>query len=71
MDEATQKGLFNLSGVKSTRGTEGEKGTGFGLLLCKEYTDLHNGRIEVVSQVNNGSWFSVILPLKQNIKKEA
>lgn len=39
-------------------------GSGLGLTLAKEYTELHQGSIELVSEVNKGSIFTVILPYK-------
>lgn len=46
----------------------GVKGSGIGLNLVKEYTDLHNGRITVESQINQGSDFTIYIPL--NIQAE-
>jgi signal transduction histidine kinase/ligand-binding sensor domain-containing protein/DNA-binding response OmpR family regulator len=40
-------------------------GTGIGLAMSKEYALLHNGEIEVYSQLNKGSRFSIRLPLRQ------
>lgn len=45
----------------STRGTSNEKGTGLGLLLCKEFAELNGGRISVESKIGEGSAFTVIL----------
>ena len=53
--------LFSLeSGSES--GTEGEKGTGLGLVLCQELIQKHNGKITVQSEVGKGSTFSVFFP---------
>ncbi|TAG00170.1 MAG: HAMP domain-containing protein [Cytophagia bacterium] len=46
----------------STAGTLSEKGTGFGLLLCKNFVEKNGGRIEVESQVNVGTKIHVFLP---------
>jgi signal transduction histidine kinase len=46
-------------------GTAGEKGTGLGLVVCKEFTDTHGGRIEVESSPTAGSSFHVYLPDKE------
>ncbi len=65
MDEQTKNALFKIDKTTSKAGTKGEKGTGFGLLLCKEFMDKHNGTIRVESEVGKGSQFIVALPLKQ------
>ncbi len=39
------------------------QGTGLGLAICQRIADAHNGRIEVQSQVGEGTTFSVFLPL--------
>ena len=41
-------------------------GTGVGLTICKSIIDLHNGNIEVKSEVNKGSEFIVSIPYKKN-----
>lgn len=43
-----------------------EGGAGLGLAICKHIVQVHHGRIEVQSQPNRGSTFSVFLPLANN-----
>jgi signal transduction histidine kinase len=50
-----------LSSTKSTPGTEREKGTGLGLLLCKTFTRLMNGQITVEKNKERGCRFELIL----------
>lgn len=40
-----------------------QSGTGIGLYIVKNIVDLHNGKIEVESKINEGSKFSIFLPL--------
>ncbi len=47
-----------------------EDGIGLGLSLVKEVADLHGGKILVQSEPNQGSIFSILLPLKQGFKKD-
>ncbi|WP_442794235.1 sensor histidine kinase [Pelobium manganitolerans] len=57
-----QQKIFSLD-VQSTLGTHKEKGTGLGLLLCKEYAGLQNGAIWFYSEPKKGSIFYLSLPL--------
>lgn len=52
-----------FSGYNTTRGTENEKGSGIGLVTCKEFVEKLGGEIQVKSQVNKGTTFSVIIPV--------
>jgi signal transduction histidine kinase len=58
--------LFLISENQTTIGTAEEKGTGLGLVLCKEFIDKHKGKIWVESEEGKGSCFSFILPLNKN-----
>ena len=62
MDRKTADSLFQADFSSSTQGTSGEKGTGIGLSLCKEFVDKHMGHIEVSSTKNSGSTMTVFLP---------
>jgi signal transduction histidine kinase len=57
--------LFNLDENITTLGTNRERGTGIGLLLCKEIVEKHGGEIKVESESGKGSRFSFTLKLMQ------
>lgn len=59
--------LFKIDEHVSTYGTNNERGTGIGLLLCKEFADYHKGYINVESDEGQGSTFRIFLP-EANIK---
>jgi signal transduction histidine kinase len=54
--------LFDKTAPYTTRGTANEKGTGLGLILCKEFVEKNGGKIWVESDVDKGSTFSFTLP---------
>ncbi|HEX2867848.1 MAG TPA: PAS domain-containing sensor histidine kinase [Ignavibacteriales bacterium] len=62
MDSLQISKLFSLSEHKTTLGTEQEKGTGLGLLICKEFVEKNGGTILVESQPGKGSCFTFSLP---------
>jgi signal transduction histidine kinase len=56
------KSLFQLDKNQSSEGTDKEKGTGLGLILCKEFIEKHQGKIKVESIEGKGSEFIISLP---------
>ena len=63
-----QSKLFKIDECISTLGTSKEKGTGLGLMLCKEFVDKHNGKIWVESKFGSGSKFCFALPDPETTK---
>ena len=57
--------LFDTTKLYSTRGTANEKGTGFGLMLCKKFVEEHGGEIWAESELGKGSKFKFTLPLNE------
>ncbi|MFO8236160.1 MAG: ATP-binding protein [Bacteroidales bacterium] len=54
--------VFDLTENYSTEGTNSEKGTGLGLILCKEFVEKNGGEIWVKSKEGKGSTFNFTLP---------
>jgi signal transduction histidine kinase len=52
--EALNK-IFSPEVHLSTKGTANEKGTGFGLLLCKEFIEKNGGQLEIKSEEGEGT----------------
>jgi signal transduction histidine kinase len=69
MDEKQVQQLFTQVIHQSSRGTGNEKGTGLGLLLCKEFVESNGGNIHVHSRIDEGSRISFTLP-KNDWNKE-
>ncbi|MCG8701384.1 MAG: ATP-binding protein, partial [Bacteroidales bacterium] len=63
MDAEQLKLLFRIDKSNSTPGTDGEEGTGLGLIICKEFIDYHKGTIHVESTEDKGTKFKISLPL--------
>lgn len=58
--------LFQLEHSALITGTSPEKGTGLGLILCKEFIDMHHGDILVESEPGKGTSFIFTLPDKKS-----
>jgi two-component system, sensor histidine kinase and response regulator len=56
------KKLFQFVSIHSSPGTANEIGTGLGLLLCKDFVDLHGGEIWIDSKLNEGTTVSFSIP---------
>ncbi|MFC4874908.1 sensor histidine kinase [Negadavirga shengliensis] len=62
MDENTQKNLFKAHFEKHRYGTAGEKGTGLGLQLSRDFIEKNKGTIYVESALGKGSKFILTFP---------
>ncbi len=59
--------LFEYNQTNSTIGTNGEKGTGLGLMLCKEFVTKHNGEIWAESTPGKGTEFHFLIPKEEQV----
>lgn len=62
MDNDTKEKIFAKNANVTTYGTNNEKGTGLGLMLCKEMVENNKGTIWVDSTLNKGTCFYFTLP---------
>ncbi len=62
MPKEKANNLFQFGNNTSTYGTSGEKGTGLGLLICKEFVELHKGKIWAESEEGIGTKVFFTLP---------
>lgn len=58
--------LFKIENSETSVGTANEKGTGLGLILCKEFMEVNGGSIAVESDVNKGSTFTISIPTNKH-----
>lgn len=64
ISEENMARLFDQHQHPTTKGTANEKGTGLGLMLCKDFIERNNGRIWVESRKDRGTTFFFTLPLQ-------
>ena len=67
ISEEDQNKLFRIDIHHSEIGTNNEKGTGLGLILCAEFVEKHNGTIWVESEMGKGSKF--IFTISKNLEE--
>lgn len=56
------KELFKLTANRKSEGTANERGTGLGLVICKEFVEIYKGKIWVESEFERGSKFYFTVP---------
>ncbi len=57
--------VFYVGSNVSTKGTANEKGTGLGLILCREFIERHSGKIWVESAPGQGTTMHFSLPVER------
>jgi signal transduction histidine kinase len=60
MSQQAIDNLFRIDRRVTTPGTAGEKGSGLGLLLCRDLVERMGARMEVASKVGEGTAFSLV-----------
>ncbi len=67
--------IFTIDENKTKLGTSNEKGSGLGLVVCKDFVEKHRGKIWVENNKDKGSLFKFTLPIhiirKRNLKKKS
>ena len=62
MEESQLKKLFRIDEHYTTMGTADEKGSGLGLILCKEFVEKNGGMIQIESKIDEGTRVIFTLP---------
>lgn len=62
MNRAQLNDLFSIEKENLSKGTEGESGTGLGMIICKEFLDANKAEITIDSTEGIGTTFTLALP---------
>ena len=61
--------LFRIDVKFKSTGTQGEKGTGLGLVICNDFVEKNGGTLEVISEPGKGSTFSFTISVFKNTQE--
>lgn len=67
MKKSAKEKIFRIDSKYSTHGTNNEKGTGLGLILCKELVETQGGKISFESEENKGTKFYFSIPKTKEV----
>jgi signal transduction histidine kinase len=67
MSKENAEKIFRIDAKVKSPGTQGEKGTGLGLILCKDFVEINKGHIWVGSEEGSGSTFHFTIPTSANL----
>jgi signal transduction histidine kinase len=67
MSKENAEKIFRIDAKYKSPGTMGEKGTGLGLILCKDFVEINNGLIWCESQEGSGTTFHFTIPKSANL----
>lgn len=62
LTEEEKENIFKFDSKYKKTGTQNERGTGIGLMLCKEFIEINSGSLVFESTTDYGSTFSIIVP---------
>jgi signal transduction histidine kinase len=65
MSEEVKEKLFKINTNITTAGTANERGTGLGLIICKEFIEKHGGKIWIESELAVGTTITFTIPVYQ------
>lgn len=71
IEKADMERMFKIDETMTREGTEKEKGTGLGLVLCREFVEMNGGTIQVESEAGKGSTFRFTVPEDELKQKSA
>jgi len=66
MNAKIMENIFKLDTNTNRMGTDDEPSSGLGLILCKEFTEKHGGKIWVESEEGKGSTFHMSFPKERS-----
>jgi PAS domain S-box-containing protein len=62
ISEEKLKSIFSENANFSSTGTSNETGFGLGLRICKDFIDMHQGKIHIESRIGEGTSFNIEFP---------